>query len=379
MKSKVVVVQNIITTYRIELFNELQKQLAKMQFDFEVLYYKESYPGRYLPFSKDKICFKFKVGKGFFSNFRKIKIHFNPLLIWSLTSLSRRDKIIIGVSWNDINTIFTLLLKKLGLVKAEVLLWSEANYLTKGARSRGRVKVMLRDFIFNFFDYRVIVPGEIARKTICEKWGYNKELCFLPNLINGSLYHVESRPKLGKKIKLLTIARLEEADKGIINFIRMAGSDLLSKFDWKIAGDGPDMDKLAVLISELNLNKNISLLGNKPSAEVKQLYADSNVFLLPSLSDPNPLTVIEALHAGLVVLLSTRCGNVSEAVREGGNGFSFDPVDKTSVQERLKLILDNTDNLEAMSFVSRSVAGENFDLVRNVSKFLEQLYLADSI
>lgn len=378
MKSKVVVVQNIITAYRIELFNELKKQLCNRGHDFEVLYYRKAYPGRYLPFSLDKINFKYHLGKGFFAKLRGFKVHLNLCLVFSLIFLQKKDKVIVGVSWNDVNVILILLLKRLRLIKAEVLLWSEANYLTKGARQKGKLKVGFRDFIFNLFNFRVIVPGQMAKNTICEEWGYSKEIFFLPNLINGNLYKVENRPELIDKIRLLTIARLDEADKGIINFIGLAGRELISKFEWNIAGDGPDRKRLELLISEVGLEGNINLLGNRPSEEVKRLYAQSDVFLLPSLSDPNPLTVIEALHSGLALLISNRCGNVVEAVKVGENGFSFDPIDQESVQLAMNMILKRKAEIPIMSSRSCVLAAEEFDLVNSIEKFVEKLYFVDA-
>ena len=50
-------------------------------------------------------------------------------------------------------------------------------------------------------------------------------------------------------------------------------------------------------------------------------YAASDLFLLPSIHDPNPLSVVEALHSGLAVAISDRCGNVEEGVMDGDNGF----------------------------------------------------------
>ena len=45
---------------------------------------------------------------------------------------------------------------------------------------------------------------------------------------------------------------------------------------------------------------------------------------MPSLSNPNPLTCIEALWCGLPLLVSTHVGNYPEVIRIGKNGFVFD-------------------------------------------------------
>lgn len=58
---------------------------------------------------------------------------------------------------------------------------------------------------------------------------------------------------------------------------------------------------------------------------------------MPSLSDPNPLTCIEALWSGLPLLVSNHVGNYPEVVKEDKNGFVFN-YDK---RDELYNILDS--------------------------------------
>ncbi len=51
----------------------------------------------------------------------------------------------------------------------------------------------------------------------------------------------------------------------------------------------------------------------------------SNVFILPSLSEPWGLVVNEAMLCRLPVVVSTKCGCQPELVEEGINGYSFEP------------------------------------------------------
>ena len=66
------------------------------------------------------------------------------------------------------------------------------------------------------------------------------------------------------------------------------------------------------------------------------------IFLLASLRDPCPLSVVEALWMSKPLLISNHCGNISEALVESKNGFSFDPLSSKSIKNNLDLMLNLT-------------------------------------
>jgi glycosyltransferase involved in cell wall biosynthesis len=91
-------------------------------------------------------------------------------------------------------------------------------------------------------------------------------------------------------------------------------------------------------------NNNVKFLGSRNQSEMLELYSVSNLFLLPSLSDANPLTCIESLWSGLPLLISKNVGNYPEVVNIGENGFVFDYNDSNSLDNILKKIV-NKDKL----------------------------------
>lgn len=102
-----------------------------------------------------------------------------------------------------------------------------------------------------------------------------------------------------------------------------------------MAGDGElrnDIEKISK-----NSNIDVSILNYLSQEEVAQLYCVVDFFLMPSLSDPNPLTCIEALWSGLPLLVSNHVGNYPEVVKEDKNGFVFN-YDK---RDELYNILDS--------------------------------------
>jgi glycosyltransferase involved in cell wall biosynthesis len=70
--------------------------------------------------------------------------------------------------------------------------------------------------------------------------------------------------------------------------------------------------------------------GFKQYPELPNYYGLASAFVLPSISETWGLVVNEAMASGLPVLVSDRCGCAPDLVRDGTNGFTFDPY---SVEE----------------------------------------------
>jgi glycosyltransferase involved in cell wall biosynthesis len=118
----------------------------------------------------------------------------------------------------------------------------------------------------------------------------------------------------------------------------------------------------------------IHLVGHKTQHEMSELYAQADGFCLPSLSDPNPLSVIEALWAGLPLLLSSRVGNHPECLQPSKNGFLFDPLNPQSLADVMSRWLDLPDEqLANFGEASSRIAHEKFVPHHLVRKFLNQV------
>lgn len=82
-------------------------------------------------------------------------------------------------------------------------------------------------------------------------------------------------------------------------------------------------------------NKNIIFRGAVENKFISNEFTKNDVFILPSLIEPWGLVVEEALYFGLPVLISDRCGS-AELIKNGINGFTFDPTDKNTFMQIIK-------------------------------------------
>ena len=134
-----------------------------------------------------------------------------------------------------------------------------------------------------------------------------------------------------------------------------------------LVGDGRERSNIEQLISELNLNKRITLTGfvNNP----EHYIAQSNLFVLPSLSEGFGIAVVEAMQQG-VACLCTNVGGIPEFVVENETGWLFNPNDENELVEKLNFIM----KLPIYSINSIGEMGKNFVSSKfTVSKYIENL------
>ena len=375
MNNKLIFWTDIPTPYRVSLYNKLK--INKL--NFEVWYSKSHVTSRYWRITNFKFKHNYILGRPVYFFFNKLSYHFffSPFLILKAIKLQKIDDLILALSWNDFNVLIIIILKKIGLLKARISFWSEANYLTFGARNNYWLKTNYRIWIYNSIDGFELSAGYMTKLTF-KKWGINKPFFIdFPNTIEEKNFfsnkkELELRLK-NKKPIILIVARLIEKLKGIINFFQKLGLKRIKLAKFLIAGDGFDRIKLENYIKINKLEDNIILLGNiSSSKQLRFIYAKSNIFCLPSFSDPSPLAVIEALKMKLPLLVSNRCGNHFEAVRKGHNGFIFNPNSKKSVQmafhEMIK-VYKNKNLLKNFCEESENIFNKKFALHRVISNF----------
>jgi glycosyltransferase involved in cell wall biosynthesis len=84
-----------------------------------------------------------------------------------------------------------------------------------------------------------------------------------------------------------------------------------------LVGEGPEGDKIHALVNRHHVEANVRFLGLRK--DVGRLLRAADLFLLTSISEGIPLTVIEAMAAGLPVI-ATRVGGLAEMVEDGTTG-----------------------------------------------------------
>ena len=266
--------------------------------------------------------------------------------------------------------------RKLGYT---AIFWSESHL--DEVRDYSKLKLWLRERIRNSFYKKYdgfLYPGELARQFIYKYASNNASYFFLPNIVDESMYNQTlqetNETMQSKEIMLFTPARLSEV-KGIGPFLDLlARSRNKDKVQYLIAGDGELRAFLEDKANKLGLN--VHFLGNQTPVIISNLYRNCDGFVLPSLSDPNPLSCIEALWSGKPILVSNHVGNYPEVVKEGENGyvFSYDNMEK-AVSTIDKFISMDVEWKKKAGICSRTIAEEIYDSKKTARRVVEQLKL----
>jgi len=116
--------------------------------------------------------------------------------------------------------------------------------------------------------------------------------------------------------------------------------------DWGliVLGDGSQESKLKKYKNDNSL-EGICFIEGQPWFDVPKILALADVFILPSYSEPWGLVVNEAMACGLPVIVSNKCGSAYDVVKEGINGYTFDPYNIDELTFVFKKFVDNPEKI----------------------------------
>lgn len=137
-----------------------------------------------------------------------------------------------------------------------------------------------------------------------------------------------------------------------------------------LAGEGVLRARLQRQVNELGLTNRVHFLGLR--RDIPDVLGAADIFTLSSDWEGNPLSVIEAMAAGLPIV-STAAGGVPELVQDGKEGFVVQPGRTEQLSEAMTLLLHNPGLRRAMGAAASTRAREQFDVSAMVRAY-EELY-----
>ncbi|HLW00778.1 MAG TPA: glycosyltransferase family 4 protein [Ktedonobacterales bacterium] len=111
---------------------------------------------------------------------------------------------------------------------------------------------------------------------------------------------------------------------------------------------------------------------NANDPELMQLYAKSDLFVLPTLADCFGVALIEAMATGLPVV-ATQVGGVPDIVEDGHQGFLVQPNDEAALADRVERLLPDAALRRRMGVQARARVLAHFDADKNSQRLLELL------
>lgn len=126
-----------------------------------------------------------------------------------------------------------------------------------------------------------------------------------------------------------------------------------------IVGDGPEKESLCRLIKEKGLESEVALLGAREHREVIRLMQASDMFVLLSKHEGFPMTILEAMAAGLSVIASG-VGGIPEQIDDSCGIVVSN--ERQAVTSALYKLITDAGKRAVMGSAARKRAEENFSL-----------------
>ena len=126
-----------------------------------------------------------------------------------------------------------------------------------------------------------------------------------------------------------------------------------------VVGGGPGLAEAEAERRRLGLCDVVRLAGERD--DVPATLASSHVFVLSSRSEALPVSILEAMAAGLPVV-ATRVGGVPELVRDGETGFLAPASDATALAAPIQRLVDSPELRARLGSGGRARVEEHFGL-----------------
>ncbi len=213
------------------------------------------------------------------------------------------------------------------------------------------------EFYSNFKKY--LLKKTVAKTNLVFCTGYNSfELLkshpgaiFQPSGIDPVFFDLP-RVRKNKKPTVITVARLEKVKnpEAVVQIAkRIPGIDFI------LTGDGSERQKLEKIIATESI-KNVIMTGQLDKWQVAGQLNKAHIFLLTSVEEGTPTAVLEAMAAGLALVVSG-AGGIAAVVQNGKNGFIIDhPFDIGTYTQAIQDLIDDPSGMAKMQEENKNEA-----------------------
>lgn len=126
-----------------------------------------------------------------------------------------------------------------------------------------------------------------------------------------------------------------------------------------VFGGNGEVDRLRTAIAAAGVEQSCEVLGWVAGPDKVRAFERASIYCLPSYSEGLPVSVLEAMAAGLPVV-STAIAGTPEAVAEGESGFLISPGDRKALADRLSRLALDAPLRASMGQAGRAIAAARF-------------------
>jgi glycosyltransferase involved in cell wall biosynthesis len=218
----------------------------------------------------------------------------------------------------------------------------------------------------------IVLLGENAKKLFCTEmpeFANKTKIIFngIPDIWNTNV--IADIEPIIKFIAVGTVGRRKGYDLLIESLLQLDES-IRNKFHLDIVGDGPIFQDL-FLLCKRECIMNVTFLGTR--FDVPELLKTADVFILTSRDEGMPIAAIEAMRAGLALIL-TDVGCNADLVKNNNNGLLCTP-DSDSIAQAITKIISEKEKIKYFKSQSRDIYKKYFTIEHMVENY-EKLFLS---
>jgi glycosyltransferase involved in cell wall biosynthesis len=326
MKTKVIILTETISPYRIPVFNEIAKRLSDQ---FMVIFMGKSEKRRQWRIYKENIKFRYEVLPNIlFQRKGATPYFFNPSILYQLIKYSPETIIVSGYA--QPSSFLAMLYAK--LFAKRLILWCESNKYDQRFNHQLQ-EAYKRWFVRNCAEY--IVPGKASFEYLTLLGADESKVCIVGNAVDNDFFadacaknknsSQAFKQKKGYPEKIiLYVGRLVD-EKGILDLLKSFQLLIRSghhQMGLVLIGSGEGEEKYRKFCNDQDI-KNIFFEGFLHQEDLPAYYAASDVFVLPTHSEPWGLVINEAMASSLPVVCSDVSGAAYDLIKNAENGYTY--------------------------------------------------------
>ncbi|MBN2383120.1 glycosyltransferase [bacterium] len=314
-----------------------------------------------------------------------IKKNFNPFTLLRLYKILKVHKIDIIHTHGTVAGVWGRLAASLARTPVIIITLHGIHYLNSHNRIFKQIFVLIDQILARFSDKIICVASSDQEKGLQYKLFEKGKSTVIYNGIDVNYFQQHSQSMQQKKRDefniqpedpiLGIVARLH-IQKGYhyffdaVNLVKAQFPQVKAL----VIGDGPQLSELQGYVAKLGLTENIIFTGTRD--DVPELLSIMDVFVLTSLWEGMPLTVLEAMACKRAIV-STNVDGVSESITDGVNGLLVQPRNAQKIAEKIIYLLENKQEGRRLGQNARKKAVETFrieKMIKETSDLYVQLY-----
>ena len=218
-------------------------------------------------------------------------------------------------------------------------------------------------------DFTVAV-GEATRRVLVSEWGAKPEkIVTIRNGASPARLDAHSSMTLQKRgFTAIMVARLKppKDPATLLRAVALASREVPGLHLW-IVGEGVQSPELQELASALGIMDRVSFFGARD--DVGAFLAAADVFVLSSLSEGVPVSLLEAMAAGRPFIV-TNAGSMPEIAQMSGAGIVVEPGDAGAMAQALAQYAKDRGRLAQLGQAARQCYEQHFQPDRWAAAYL---------